>query len=68
MKKTALLLLAFLAMPLFAQQRETIWPKGKMPDAQDKQIAAMTNELGPDFKPESTAWHISTGSKPPTLP
>ena len=46
MKKTALLLLTFLALPLFAQQREAIWPKGKMPDAQDKQIAAMTDELG----------------------
>ena len=52
MRKIALLLFAFLTLPLFAQQRETIWPKGKMPDAQDKQIAAMTNELGPDFKPE----------------
>ncbi len=36
-----------------AWERETIWPKGKMPDAQDGQIAAMTDESGKsDFKPE----------------
>jgi len=35
----------------FAFERETIWPKGKMPDAQAHQIAAMTDEAGaPKFK------------------
>jgi len=34
-------------------EREYIWPKGKMPDAQPGQIAAMTNESGVQgFKPE----------------
>ena len=45
----AAVLLTFNAL---AWEREAVWPKGKMPDAQDHQIAAMTNELGPDFKPE----------------
>ena len=35
----------------FAWERELIWPKGKMPDAQPNQIAAMTDEAGSkDFK------------------
>ncbi|MDY4551560.1 MAG: alpha/beta hydrolase, partial [Parabacteroides sp.] len=35
----------------YAWERETIWPKGKMPHRQDHQIAAMTDEAGqPDFK------------------
>ena len=44
--KRAFVLLAFLFASLasFAFQREAIWPKGKMPDRQDHQIAAMTNE------------------------
>ena len=34
-----------------AWEREAIWPKGKMPDAQAHQIAAMTDEAGSkDFK------------------
>jgi acetyl esterase/lipase len=37
----------------FGQERELIWPKGKMPDPQEQQIAAMTNETSdPKFKPE----------------
>ena len=44
MKKTMLLgvfcVVAFAALA----EREYIWPEGKMPDAQDHQIAAMTNE------------------------
>lgn len=36
-----------------AQQRETIWPKGKMPHASDSQIAAMTNEVSAEgFNPK----------------
>ncbi len=36
-----------------ATQREFIWPKGKMPDAQKEQIAAMTNEVNlPKFNPD----------------
>ena len=38
--------LALSAVILSAQQRESVWPKGKMPDPQDHQIAAMTDEAG----------------------
>lgn len=35
----------------YAWERETVWPKGKMPHRQDHQIAAMTDEAGePGFK------------------
>ena len=45
MKKATLLLAAlFLVFTLAAQERETIWPKKKMPNRQEHQIAAMTNE------------------------
>ena len=54
MKKTLFSLFALLAVCLSANaayERETIWPKGKMPDSQDTQIAAMTNEVSqPGFK------------------
>ena len=41
-----LMLLGFLCAAVFAAfaEREYIWPEGKMPDGQDHQIAAMTNE------------------------
>lgn len=35
-----------------AGEREKIWPKGKMPDFQEHQIAAMTDEIGDDFDPD----------------
>ena len=52
MKKITLLLTALLvSFSLAAQERQTVWPKGKMPDKQDHQIAAMTNETSQkDFK------------------
>ncbi len=54
MKKHFLLsviLLFSCVLTAFAWERETIWPKGKMPDAQPHQIAAMTDEAGSkDFK------------------
>jgi len=44
------ILLAFTA---HAQKRETIWPQGKMPNAQKHQIAAMTDEVAREgFRPE----------------
>ena len=53
MKRILTLLLVFSTLNSFAFEREAIWPKGKMPDAQDTQIAAMTDESGAkDFKPE----------------
>lgn len=36
-----------------AVERQAVWPKGKMPDFQEHQIAAMTNEVADkQFKPE----------------
>jgi acetyl esterase/lipase len=54
MKKTALqLLLLFFAITMTAQERVTVWPKKKMPNRQEHQIAAMTNETSAKgFKPE----------------
>lgn len=44
--KHLLLLISFLCtFAAYAGNRETIWPKGKMPHAQDGQIAAMTTEV-----------------------
>ena len=41
---------------LAAQERVAVWPKGKMPDAQAHQIAAMTDEAErPDFNPDPPA-------------
>lgn len=51
MKRILLLLGLIWAGALSAQERELIWPKGKMPDPQEHQIAAMTDEAGkPGFK------------------
>ena len=35
-----------LGIGAMAQERETIWPEGRMPHRQDHQIAAMTDEAG----------------------
>lgn len=48
-----ILAIVFFALSLPAQERKAIWPKGKMPDAQPHQIAAMTDEAGAKgFKPD----------------
>ncbi|MCR5019213.1 MAG: alpha/beta hydrolase [Bacteroidales bacterium] len=54
MKKIVLIIASlWLSVSMLAQQREYIWPKGKMPDASDKQIAAMTSETSqPKFNPD----------------
>ena len=54
MKRTLTLLLGLLvSFNILAWERESIWPKGKMPDAQDHQIAAMTDEAGLEgFNPD----------------
>ena len=53
MKKIFGLLLLFSALQLSALEREPVWPKGKMPDVQGHQIAAMTNEVSMEgFKPD----------------
>lgn len=44
------ILALFLSVSLSAKDRETIWPKDKMPNRQEHQIAAMTDEAGkPEF-------------------
>jgi len=48
-----LFLTVLLAFSAEAQERQSIWPKTKMPDRQDHQIAAMTDEAGKDsFAPD----------------
>jgi hypothetical protein len=42
----------FISSNINAGEREKIWPKGKMPDFQEHQIAAMTDEMGDDFDPD----------------
>ncbi len=46
MKTTFLSLLLLCVLNGFAWERQSIWPKGKMPDAQPHQIAAMSDEAG----------------------
>ena len=47
MKNISFLLIVFLSIfNLAAQERESVWPKGKMPNKQAHQIAAMTDEAG----------------------
>lgn len=49
MKRILLLISIFcVALCGFAFEREAIWPKGKMPNRQEHQIAAMTDEAGRD--------------------
>lgn len=45
-KSLFLLFMSLTCLSLQAFERETVWPKGKMPDAQQHQIAAMTDETG----------------------
>ena len=53
MKKAATFLLFLLSVTLWAQERVPVWPKGKMPDPQGHQIAAMTDEAGREgFNPD----------------
>ena len=44
MKKILFLLTFACSLTGFAWERQSVWPKGKMPDAQPQQIAAMTAE------------------------
>lgn len=46
MRTAFLSLLLFYTINILAWERQSIWPKGKMPDAQPHQIAAMTDETG----------------------
>ena len=55
MKKTSILAILVLCSCVWssARERESIWPKNKMPDDQEHQIAAMTDESGQEgFRPD----------------
>ena len=72
MKKAATLLLFLLSISLWAQERVPVWPKGKMPDPQGHQIAAMTDEAGregfnPVSIPTNTGFRIWNGSRNPPI-
>ena len=54
MKRFLVLLFSLLVLPLSGRERELVWPAGKMPDRQQHQIAAMTDEAGEaGFMPEA---------------
>lgn len=54
MRRFASLILLFCAICLSAQERMFLWPEGKMPSAQEQQIAAMTDVSSrPDFNPDA---------------
>ena len=44
MKRYLLFISVLYALCGYALERETVWPKGKMPHRQEHQIAAMTDE------------------------
>ncbi|MBQ3711047.1 MAG: alpha/beta hydrolase [Bacteroidales bacterium] len=53
MKRVLLLILLLSSLQAWGGEREAIWPRKKMPDAQPGQIAAMTDESrAPGFKPD----------------
>ncbi|MBR6306957.1 MAG: hypothetical protein IKR38_09335 [Bacteroidales bacterium] len=53
MKLPVVVLLLMTTLSAWGWEREYIWPKGKMPNAQPGQIAAMTDvSEAPGFKPE----------------
>ena len=53
-------------MSLYAFERVPVWPKGKMPNAQSHQIAAMTDEAGKEgFKADKNRTaYLEWGDKP----
>ena len=63
------LFLLLISINALGWERETVWPKGKMPDAQEHQIAAMTDEAGQEkFNPKKHRTATSNGSTHPQLP
>ena len=53
MKRFFTLLTLFVSLSMFAWEREAVWPAGKMPDCQEGQVAAMTNETSQkNFNPK----------------
>ena len=66
LKSTLLGLLLLCSMSLYAFERVPVWPKGKMPNAQSHQIAAMTDEAGKEgFKADKNRTaYLEWGDKP----
>ncbi len=66
LKSTLLSLLLLCSMSLYAFERVPVWPKGKMPNAQSHQIAAMTDEAGKEgFKADKNRTaYLEWGDKP----
>ena len=56
MKTIIAIAVAALAYSGFARERQYVWPDGKMPDAQDKQFARMTDEKGSTNKVAYIEW------------
>ncbi len=65
-KWIVLLLGLFSLTTASALERVSVWPKGKMPNRQEHQIAAMTDEAGkPDFKADKhRVAYLEWGEKP----
>ena len=52
-KQFTVALFFFCTLSVLAWERQSVWPKGKMPDAQQHQIAAMTDESRAEgFRPD----------------
>ena len=60
------LVLASALTAFAAPEKVSLWPEGKIPDFQEKQIAAPTDVAGkPDFKPEEWRMPYLEWSEPP---
>ena len=66
LKSTLLGLLLLCSMSLYAFERVPVWPKGKMPNAQSHQIAAMTDEAGKEGfdADKNRVAYLEWGNKP----
>ena len=66
LKSTLLGLLLLCSMSLYAFERVPVWPKGKMPNAQNHQIAAMTDEAGKEVfdADKNRVAYLEWGDKP----
>ena len=54
MRKFALIFALLLTVPVWGWEREPLWPKGKMPDAQPGLTAVMTDEAkAPGYNPDN---------------
>ena len=56
MNKLLAVVVSMLAFVGIAAERQYLWPEGKMPDAQEKQFARMTDEEGSTNKIAYIEW------------